>query len=137
MSQALSNLSFFLPLSSGKSSNGSTPICYRNSSNSFRPACNGGDRYRKNRVIAMAGENRDNLDHLQRTSHSQQHNHQPQPKKRVAPAAPVGKKSKTHFQSLKLFSTILCNESEINFFFFFFLSQGCGTGFQRRGRFSK
>lgn len=103
MSQALSNLSLVLPLSSGKTSNGANKSLYSwYPSNTFKPAVYGEGRYRKNRVIAMAGENRDNLDHLQRIS-SQQPNHQPQPKKRVAPTAPVGKKSKTRHESLKFF----------------------------------
>ncbi|XP_062110551.1 small heat shock protein, chloroplastic-like [Humulus lupulus] len=70
MSQALSNLSLFLPLSSSRR------ITYSPRPQSF-PV-----------VKARAGEPRDNLDHLQRAT--KPHPPQAPPKKRVAPAAPVG-----------------------------------------------
>ncbi|PON42354.1 Small heat shock protein HSP [Parasponia andersonii] len=70
MSQALSNLSLFLPLSSRQTTNSIKPQSF-------------------SRIVkAMAGEPRDNLDHLQRTP--KQH-HQTPPKKRVTtPTAPLG-----------------------------------------------
>lgn len=89
MSQAVSNLSFFVPVSSrGAASNGAKSLCFWGPSNSVKPASGGSERYRKNNnVVAMAaGEAGDNLDHLQRANNYRQ----AQPKKRVAPAAPVG-----------------------------------------------
>ncbi|XVE85228.1 hypothetical protein DITRI_Ditri17bG0074700 [Diplodiscus trichospermus] len=71
MSQALSNLSISFPLySSNKASN----FCY------LPFSC-------KNSIRAMAGESRDNLDHLRRAG--KQHHSQPN-KKRVGPVAPIG-----------------------------------------------
>ncbi|KDP26735.1 hypothetical protein JCGZ_17893 [Jatropha curcas] len=69
MSQALSNLSFSLPLSSKSTSVRSRNLRFI--------------------VKAKAAENRDNLDHLQKAT-KQQHHQQPQTKKRTAPVAPVG-----------------------------------------------
>ncbi|KAH7520030.1 hypothetical protein FEM48_Zijuj08G0100400 [Ziziphus jujuba var. spinosa] len=55
----------------------------------FKPVGYGARRYCKNKVIAMAGQNRDNFDQLHRTN--QQHHHQFQHKKIVAPpVVPVG-----------------------------------------------
>lgn len=71
MSQALSSLSIPLPLS-----------C-KTTSNSRKP-----HRVRNNFIIkALAGEHRDNLDHLKRASAKHR---QSQPGKRVAPVAPTG-----------------------------------------------
>ncbi|KAJ0094935.1 hypothetical protein Patl1_16838 [Pistacia atlantica] len=79
MSQALSSISIFLPLS------------YKTTTNSRKPHLfspnNGGFSRNNFTVKALAGENRDNLDHLQRASSKHQ---QPQPRKRVAPVAPIG-----------------------------------------------
>ncbi|XP_061990689.1 small heat shock protein, chloroplastic-like [Rosa rugosa] len=72
MSQALSNFSFFLPLSPGRRTK-TLPI-------------NGGGLSLK----AMANEARDNLDHLQRVTKQHQQPQQNQSKKRVAPTPPVG-----------------------------------------------
>ncbi|KAJ9169410.1 hypothetical protein P3X46_017612 [Hevea brasiliensis] len=77
MSQALSNLSLSLPLSSRSSSSGSRNFYF------FKTNGAGFNSSLK----AMAADNRDNLVHLQRASKQQQ---QTQPKKRVASVAPVG-----------------------------------------------
>lgn len=54
----------------------------------------------------MARDARDNLDHLQRATTKHQQQQPPQPKKRVAPAPPVGKLithlSKFEYPTLKL-----------------------------------
>ena len=122
MAQALSNLSLLLPLSSsGRTSNSVKPQYFRG-------------------VKAMAGEPRDNLDHLQRGP-SKQH-HQPPPKKRVAPAAPIGnyllkeRKSISHNHQIKHLFFSFGLKSELLFFYYFFL-QDYGTGFQRRGQYSR
>lgn len=44
---------------------------------------------RRSNVKAVAGDGRDNLDHLQRTIGKEKQTTQP-PKKRVAPVAPIG-----------------------------------------------
>nr|ADQ08650.1 chloroplast small heat shock protein 1 [Potentilla discolor]ADQ08651.1 chloroplast small heat shock protein 1 [Potentilla discolor] len=75
MSQALTNFSVFLPLSSGRRTK-SVPTNGRGLT-----------------LKAMANEARDNLDHLQRATQRQQQKQQQQlsqPKKRAAPIPPVG-----------------------------------------------
>eukprot|EP00257_Ricinus_communis_P014475 XP_015572155.1 small heat shock protein, chloroplastic [Ricinus communis] len=86
MYQALSNLSFSLPLSSKSTFTRSGNLHLLKTKDvgfNFTP--------KKNSVIkAMAAsESRDNLDHLQRVN-GKQHQQQAQPKKRVARVAPVG-----------------------------------------------
>ncbi|XWS63784.1 hypothetical protein CRYUN_Cryun06bG0131400 [Craigia yunnanensis] len=84
MSQALSNLSISFPLySSNKASN----FCHlpflklpQNLTQNRCFSC-------KNNIKAMAGESRDNLDHLQRAN---RHHHSQPNKKRVGPVAPIG-----------------------------------------------
>ncbi|OAY32380.1 small heat shock protein, chloroplastic [Manihot esculenta] len=77
MSQALSNLSLSLPLPSRSSISGSRNFYFLKTNESgFNSS-----------LKAMAADSRENLDHLQRASKHQQ---QTQPKKRVAPVAPVG-----------------------------------------------
>ncbi|CAL8993936.1 unnamed protein product [Prunus brigantina] len=76
MSQAVSNLSIFLPMPSGRrTKNCPSPVF-------SKPV--------KNSLKAMARDARDNLDHLQRATTKHQQQQPPQPKKRVAPAPPVG-----------------------------------------------
>ncbi|BFG16238.1 hypothetical protein CerSpe_025130 [Prunus speciosa] len=76
MSQAVSNLSIFLPMSSGwRTKNCPSPVFSKPVKNSLR---------------AMARDARDNLDHLQRATTKHQQQPPPQPKRRVAPAPPVG-----------------------------------------------
>lgn len=112
MSQALSNFSLLLPMSSVRSTK-SFPI-------------NGGGFSLK----AMANDARDNLDHLQRVRKQQQ---QTQPKKRVvAPAPPVGNQSLPKFPASKFqtfFDKWLMFEVSI--------LQDCGIDFQLRGRFNR
>ncbi|XP_024025361.1 uncharacterized protein LOC112092722, partial [Morus notabilis] len=79
MSQALSNLGIFLPLSSQKKASKSLKL-----QSFFKPIENGSLSHKKHKVMAMAGETRDNLDHLQRVTK------QPPPKKRTAPTPPIG-----------------------------------------------
>ncbi|KAJ7957635.1 Small heat shock protein [Quillaja saponaria] len=84
MSQALcSNLSHTISLSQGTCSSrnfcssGLTPFFFFMPTGNRALHCNG--------IKAMAGDNRDNLDHLQRVT-----KHQSPPKKRTAPVAPIG-----------------------------------------------
>ncbi|KAM6589509.1 hypothetical protein CsatA_012114 [Cannabis sativa] len=72
MSQALSNISLLLPLSSSRR------VSYSPKLQSFPVV-----------KARAAGDYRDNLDHLQRAPTTKQHTQTP-PKKRVAPTAPVG-----------------------------------------------
>ncbi|KAL5554047.1 hypothetical protein UlMin_041448 [Ulmus minor] len=81
MSQALSNLNLFLPVSSRRTSNTPYPQFL------FKRITNGGHISSKKTIKSMAAEPRDNLDHLQRAG---KQTHQAPPKKRVAPAAPIG-----------------------------------------------
>lgn len=84
MSQAVSNVSPLFPLSSVKTRNVRFPV--------FSKPINGGGCFShssKNSLKAMAGDARDNLDHLQRATKLQQQ--QAQPRKRAAPAPPIGK----------------------------------------------
>jgi hypothetical protein len=84
MSQAaISNLCLSLPLPCGRASNSSKPLCWT-LPHSFKPIGRG---LSQNSIRAVAaGENRDNLDHLQRSIKHQESN----PKKRVVPVAPIG-----------------------------------------------
>lgn len=85
MSQALLNANTFLPISSGRTRSAPKSLRFWGSPNSFKPV---GENLSlvKNRVKAMAGDFRDNLDQMQRPTKNQQ----APPKKRVAPTAPVG-----------------------------------------------
>ncbi|XP_035539866.1 small heat shock protein, chloroplastic-like [Juglans regia] len=83
MSQAVSNLSLSLPLPFRKAGNSSKPPCPA-LPHLFKPI--GGRGPSPNGIRAIAGETRDNLDHLQRANKPQQSN----PKKRAAPVAPIG-----------------------------------------------
>ncbi|XP_050119747.1 small heat shock protein, chloroplastic-like [Malus sylvestris] len=83
MAQAVSNVSPFFPLSSVKTRNVRYPV--------FSKQINGGGCFShisKNSLKAMAGDARDNLDHMQRATKLQQQ--QAQPRKRAAPAPPIG-----------------------------------------------
>lgn len=84
MSQAVSNLSLSLPLPCGRASNSYKPLC-STLPHLFKPI--GGRGLSQNSIRAMAGETKDNLDHLQRANSKLQ---QPNPKNRVAPVAPIG-----------------------------------------------
>ncbi|KAK6930894.1 Alpha crystallin/Hsp20 domain [Dillenia turbinata] len=83
MSQSLANLGIPLPLSSKKGGNSSVPMC---NSRIGRTLCNN----RTVKVMAVAGEGRDNLDHLQRASKHHQQSPPPPPQKREAAVAPIG-----------------------------------------------
>ncbi|KAM1303734.1 hypothetical protein ACFX2F_021505 [Malus domestica] len=85
MSQAIANFSLFSPNVICKKQKCAIPV--------FSKPIHGGGRfsYGKNRIKAMAGDARDNLDHLQRTAKlQQQQQQQAQPRKRAAPAPPIG-----------------------------------------------
>ncbi|RXH72216.1 hypothetical protein DVH24_033754 [Malus domestica] len=86
MSQAIANFSLFSPNVICKNQKCAIPV--------FSKPIHGGGRfsYGKNRIKAMAGDARDNLDHLQRTVklQQQQQQQQAQPRKRAAPAPPIG-----------------------------------------------
>ncbi|TQD86990.1 hypothetical protein C1H46_027438 [Malus baccata] len=85
MSQAIANFSLFSPNVIGKNQKCAIPV--------FSKPIHGGGRfsYGKNRIKAMAGDARDNLDHLQRAAKlQQQQQQQAQPRKRAAPAPPIG-----------------------------------------------
>ncbi|XP_059447851.1 small heat shock protein, chloroplastic [Corylus avellana] len=84
MSQAVSNLCLSLPLPCGRTSNSSKPLC-STLPHSFKPIGRGLSQ-NSIRAAMAAGENRDNLDYLQRPSNHQQSI----PKKRVNPVAPIG-----------------------------------------------
>ncbi|CAN6548800.1 unnamed protein product [Malus baccata var. baccata] len=81
MSQAIANFSLFSPNVIGKNQKCAIPV--------FSKPIHGGGRfsYGKNRIKAMAGDARDNLDHLQRAAKLQQQQ-EAQPRKRAAPAPP-------------------------------------------------
>ncbi|XP_022733611.1 small heat shock protein, chloroplastic-like [Durio zibethinus] len=85
MSQALSNLTISFPLySSNKASNLSCHLPFsklpQNLTQNRCFSC-------KNSIKAMAGESRDNLDHLQRVG---KHHHSQPNKKRTGPDSPIG-----------------------------------------------
>ena len=84
MSKAVSNLSLSFSLPCGRrASNSSKPQCLMTLPHCFKPI---GKGLSQNSIRAMAGETKDNLDHLHRVNKPQQ----PHPKKRVAPVAPLG-----------------------------------------------
>lgn len=139
MSQAGSNLCLSLPaLPCGRTSNSSKPLC-STIAHSFKPI---GRRLSQNNIRATAtGENRDNLDYLQRPSNLQQSS----PKKRVTPVAPLGLQKYCLcliIESLKK-KKLLSTEIFFRFFSLFCYvrarmhMQGCGTDFQRQGRCSR
>lgn len=75
MAQAVSNLTRFVSFTPTKASNDPKKLT------GFA---------RRSSIKAMAGNGKDNLDHLQRTNGKEHQTTQP-PKKRLAPVAPVGK----------------------------------------------
>lgn len=108
MSQALSNLGIFLPLSSQKKA--SKPLKLQSF---FKPIENGSLSHKKHKVMARAGETRDNLDHLQRVTK------QPPPKKRTAPTPPIGNQFKPPTKKInKIF--ILSDFHKLNQIFYFY-----------------
>ncbi|XP_059633602.1 small heat shock protein, chloroplastic-like [Cornus florida] len=87
MSQTLANFSIYVPISSSQRTSPNSKLLHSKSPNLLIPIST--SRGRHNNIKAVAGDDRDSLDHLQRASKNQPQGPQ-QPKKRVAQVTPIG-----------------------------------------------